>query len=109
VAAGVLLRKRPQAHRPLMLLATLSAMSAAVSRIDFLNSFYVGTVWESLLGPFFMTLVIGALLLAAKCALLRSLDRWFAAGYAGLVVASLLIWQGATTSAWDAVAGFLLG
>jgi hypothetical protein len=109
VAAGVLARRRPDVHRPMMLLASLAVMPAAISRIDFLNSLYVGTMWESLLGPFFMTLVVGAVLLAVRCLLARSFDRWFAAGYAVLAVSSVLMVQMATTGAWDRFAGFLLG
>ena len=46
----------------MMLLATLTAMPAAISRIDALNSLYLGTAMERAFGPFFMTLVVAALL-----------------------------------------------
>ena len=108
VAAGVLTRKRPEAHRAMMLLASLAAMPAAISRIDFLSDLYLGTVWERLFGPFFMTLVVGAVFLVVKCAAARKFDRWFAAGFAALVVASALMVNFATSSAWDSFAGFLL-
>lgn len=108
VAAGVATRRRPHVHRAMMLLATLSAMSAAVSRIDALSALYLGTVWESLFGPFFMTLVVGAGLLALQSALTRSFDRWFAGGLAGLAAASVLMTRGGTSDVWAAVSGFLL-
>jgi small basic protein len=108
VIAGVWNRRRPEVHRPMMLLATLAAMPAAVSRIDSINALYHGTAWETVFGPFFGTLAIGAFFLAMKWLLTRSLDRWFAIGYAGLVVSSALIMQLASTRAWDHFASFLL-
>lgn len=108
VAAGVALRKRPQAHRAMMLTATLAAMPAAVSRIDALNAFYLGTVWETWFGPFFMTLVAGAALVVLRCALARAFDRWLAFGVAALTVASALMVQMATSSLWEGFARWLL-
>lgn len=109
VIAGVWNRRRPEVvHRPMLLLATLAAMSAAVSRIDCINALYHGTVWETVFGPFFGTLAIGAFFLVMKWLLARPLNRWFAIGYAGLVVSSALILQLATTGTWDHFASFLL-
>jgi hypothetical protein len=53
-------------------------------------------------------LVIGLLLLTVKWLLTRSWDRWYAMGYAGLVVTSASIMRLATTSAWDHLARYLL-
>lgn len=108
VAAGVIYRRRPAVHRPLMLLATLAALPAAVSRIDAISSLYLGTIWERLFGPFFATLLLAFILLGVKSLLSRSLDRVFAIGCAGLVAASVFIMQIAPTGAWDSFAGFLL-
>ncbi|MGZ8237561.1 MAG: hypothetical protein ACXWTY_06780 [Methylobacter sp.] len=108
VITGVWNRLRPEIHRPMMLLATLAAMPAAVSRIDSINVLYHGTLWEMVFGPFFGTLVIGVFFLVIKWLLTRSLDRWFAMGYSGLVISSALIMQLATTSVWDHIASFLL-
>ncbi|MDD1611573.1 MAG: hypothetical protein LUQ57_00360, partial [Methylococcaceae bacterium] len=108
VLIGVWNRRQPEVHRPVMLLATLAAMPAAVSRIDFISVLYHGTVCETVFGPFFGTLVVGAFFLLMKCLLTRSLNRWFAIGYAGLVVSSALIMQLATSRAWDQFASFLL-
>ena len=108
VAVGVWQRKRPAIHRPMMLLATLSVLSAAVSRIDFINNLYVGTLWESLFGPFFATLILGALLLLAKCALTRSFDKWFTIGLGAQTLAFALTMQLATTPLWDHFASALV-
>ena len=107
VTAGVLCRKRPDIHKPMMFLATLSVVTAALARIDFLNHLYAGTVWEKLFGVTFFPLVIGVVLLIVKCAVFRKFDRWFAAGFAFMVVWSLMTAQGATT-AWDSIASLLL-
>ena len=55
-----------------------------------------------------MQLIFAAILLAAKCVVFKSLDRWFAGGFAALTVASVAISLGAKTSAWDQFATFLL-
>jgi hypothetical protein len=109
VAVGVWKRRQPEIHRPMMLLATLAVMPPAVARIDALNRIYQGTVWETIFGPFFFTLVVGAILVLLHWALTRSLDRWLAFGFAGLVVARALNMQLATTGAWDRFASFFLG
>jgi len=106
--AGIWNRRRPEVHRPMMLLAVLAVITAAIDRIDAIQSLYRGTLWGTIFGPFFSMLVVGLVLLFLKRLLTRSWDRWFAMGYAGLVIASALIMQVATTSAWDHVARLLL-
>jgi hypothetical protein len=108
VIAGVWNRRRPEVHRPMMLLGVLAVIPAAVDRIDAIRSLYSGTVWGTLFGPFLGSLLIGLLWLVVKWLLTRSWDRWYAMGYAGLVVASALIMRLATTIAWDHFASFLL-
>lgn len=108
VGIGIWKRKRPEVHRPMMLLAVLAVMPAAMDRIDAIRTLYSATVWGAIFGPFFSTLVVGLCLLALHGALTRSFNRWFAAGYAGLVVASALIMRLAPSPAWDRIAGLLL-
>jgi hypothetical protein len=108
VALGVMFRKRPEIHKPLMFLGSLAAVGAAISRMDFLNHLYVGTVWEKLFGFFFFTVVAGAVFLVAKCVVFRKFDRWFAAGWGLMVFWFLLLTVGATSPAWNAIASFLV-
>jgi hypothetical protein len=108
VGVGVWNRRRPEVHRPMMLLATLAAIPAALDRIDAISSLYRHTVWGTIFGPFFSSLVIGGVFLVVKWALTRSFDRWYAMGWAGLVVASAFIMKLATTQTWDRFASFLL-
>jgi asparagine N-glycosylation enzyme membrane subunit Stt3 len=108
VLVGVRYRKRPEMHRPMMFMASLSVVAAAVGRMPRLSAWYEGTWWEQVFSAFGMTIVLGALLFAAKCLVSRSFDRWFATAFAALVVASAAISLGARTTAWDQVAMFLL-
>jgi hypothetical protein len=108
VIAGIWTRRTPEPHRAMMLLATLAAMPAAISRIDAISNLYHGTFWEKAFGPFFATLIVGGVFLVVKSLLTRSLDRWYAGGYIGLSIAFAFIMQLARTSAWDEFATFLL-
>ena len=92
----------------MMLLATLAAIPAALDRIDAISSLYRQTIWGTIFGPFFSALVIGAVFLVVKWALTGKFDRWYAMGYAGLVLADAFIIKLATTNAWDQFASFLL-
>jgi hypothetical protein len=100
---------RADIHRPLMLLSVLAVMPAALDRVDAIRNLYVGTVWGTLFGPFFTSLIIGVLLLVLKTVLIRKLDRTFAVGLTILSVISLLIMQVAPTPLWAGIASMLLG
>ena len=108
VTTGIVCRKRPEIHRPMMFLASLTAVGAAVARIDFFNHLFYGTLWHKLFGDVFFTLVVAAVLVTAKCLLFRKFDRWLVGGYAVIVVWFFLIAQGAPTPAWDMIASVLL-
>jgi hypothetical protein len=108
VGVGLYYRRRPDIHRPMMLLGTLAAMPAPVSRIGSLNALYEGTVLEQTFGPFLWTLVIATMLLVAKCFTTCKLERWFAIGYSCLVASCLLVWQAGRTDAWVRFATLLL-
>lgn len=101
VLIGLLNRHRPQIHRPMMLLATMGMMGAATSRIVPLRQLHETTIWAQWFGSYFVILVVGALLLVVKTALTRSFDRWFAGGYAALVVACGCIEAVARSATWE--------
>lgn len=109
VGVGVRYRRRPDLHRAAMFLGTLATISAAVSRIDPLNRLYDGTVWERLIGPFFVSLLIGGALVTLRCVLARRVERPLVLGYAGLVVASWAILAAARTEAWAWFAAMVTG
>lgn len=109
VGLGIWKRRRPDAHRPLMLLATLAVMPAAMDRIDVLHNAYTGTMWGTYFGPYFSTLVVGLLFVVLHCVLTGKVNRWLAFGYVGLVVLSALTVQLGMTQAWGSFADLLLG
>ncbi|MFA5058423.1 MAG: hypothetical protein WC485_09940 [Opitutaceae bacterium] len=109
VAIGVWYRRRPEIHRPMMLLATLSIMAAATDRITGLPALYAASFWGRVFGPFFPALLIGALFPVVHWLLTRAFDRWYAAGYAALVVANAMIMALAPSEAWGRFAAFLVG
>jgi hypothetical protein len=108
VLVGVMNRRRPEIHRPMMLMATLSVVAAALGRIPQLSAWSFGTWWEQTFSALVMTVVIGAILLTAKCIVSRSFDRWFAVSFVALTLASAAITFGAKTHAWDQIALYLL-
>ena len=108
VAVGIRQRRRPEIHRPMMLLATLSIIPAATDRFTGLPNLYAASTWGVLFGPFFTALIIGTLFLVAKSLLTRSFDRWFAAGFGVLIVVDVFIMRLAPTDAWGRFAAFLV-
>ena len=108
VAVGVWKRSRPEIHKPMMLFATLQAITAAIDRIPFITRLYADTAFGSVFGPFFASTVVGLALLLLKWALTRSFDRAFAIGFVVLAVSGPIIMKLATSQAWDGFASFLL-
>ena len=97
VTTGVLARKRPKVHRPMMLMAGLAILAGATARIPFFWSVFGQNGWVGLFGPVFC---LGAALLLARYAMTRSLDRWFAAGYAVLIIAYIVSEKLSLTNLW---------
>lgn len=108
VGVGVWKRKRPAIHRPCMFLGTLAAVGAAVSRIDPITGFFAGTVLERAFGPFIGTIVIGAVLVALRCVLARSIDRVLISGMVVLTGGWALTMAIAPTGVWDAFASIFV-
>ncbi len=109
VAVAVWYRTRPHIHRAMMLSATMVTISAALNRVDALNNLYIGTVWDRLFGPFFAAVVIGAILVALRCLLIRAIDRPLATGWAIVTLLSAVIVWLARTPAWDSFARMIIG
>lgn len=103
---GVLNRKRPQVHRPMMLLASLSIFSGATGRIPQVNAIFGVHEWMALFGP---VAALGLIFLLVRWALTRNLERTFAVGYTVLVVVTLAASHLAFTQAWVSLAGMLVG
>ena len=101
VVAGVLARKRPAKHRAMMLLAGLSILAGATVRMPFLFPIFGESGWIGIFGPIF---TVGAGFLLARRFFIGSFDRWFAAGYAGLVVLYVAACAFAVSGAWNYLA-----
>ncbi len=104
VAAGVGYRHRPEVHRPLMLLATLSLMGAALARwphLAWLRTVVNGNVWAMTYGQM---LVLGAALFALHAAMTRHAYRPYVVAYSCLAAVSLLTVAVGCSAAWDQIA-----
>ena len=105
VTIGVLNRKRPRIHRPMMLMASLAILSGATGRIAQVGSIFGGHHWVGISGP---VVTLGLLLLAVRTAMTRTFDRPFAMGLAVYAVVTLVAGRLAVTSAWVDWAGIIL-
>ncbi len=108
MGAGLYWRRRPEIHRPMMLLATLGPLTAAIGRIDAVIRLYEGTALERVFADSLGMLVLGAIFFFVKWWMTRKPDKWYLIGYGALVLANLAAVQIARTAAWDRVATFLL-
>lgn len=105
VATAVIYRRRAEIHRPTMLLASLMVISASLGRSPYIQDFSIKPPLY-VMGP---PLVLGALFLLLHWGMTRVLNRWFAIGYLGLVVASILFVMIGHSSWWNQIAGALVG
>lgn len=105
VAIGVLNRQRPRVHRPMMLMAGLTILTGATARTAFFAKIFGGSGWVGFFGP---VLCLGALLLLARWAMTRSLDRYFAVSYAACAVVLIAGAELAMTNTWMDWAGVIL-
>jgi hypothetical protein len=105
VTIGVLNRKRPRIHRPMMLMASLAIVSGATARIAQVNSIFGFHHWVAIFGP---VLTLGLLLLVVRAAMTRSFDRPFAMGLAVFAVVTLIAGRLAMTNMWVDWAGMIL-
>ena len=105
VTIGVLNRKRPRIHRPMMLMACIVIVSGATARIAQVGSIFGYHHWMGIFGP---VVSLGALLLVVRAAMTRSFDRPFAMGLAVMVVVTLIAGRLAVTSTWVDWAGMIL-
>jgi hypothetical protein len=97
VGIGLVYRRRPEIHRPMMLLATIVIQSGALGRfpyIENLAAFPPLYVW----GP---VLLFGGLLFVLQWGMSRTPNRWYLIGYAGMVMASFLSVAVGRTALWN--------
>lgn len=105
VIVGVLLRKRREAHRAMMLLASLSILAGATVRMPILFPVFGEAGWLGIFGPIF---TLGALFLLVRSLFDKVLDRWLAAGYAVMVVVYIGACYFAVSDAWTEMSRVIL-
>ncbi len=106
VLVGILTRKRPEIHRSVMLMASLSLLLGATTRMPWLVTLFGGDSSRvAFFGPVF---TLTALLLLVRLLMTRSFDRWFAAGYAFMVITYLVAEQLSRTHTWHNLASGLI-
>lgn len=98
VLAGVVWRKRPEKHRAMMLLASLSILAGATVRMPVLFPIFGESGWRGIFGPVF---ALGAIFLLSRSLLRRSLDKWLAAGYVAMIVVYVTACLLAVGDGWD--------
>jgi hypothetical protein len=107
ILLGLAFRKKNlEAHRAMMVLATLAVISGATVRTDFVSKLLGDSTWWGLFGgPF----ILGAAFLLVRSLLIRRLDRPLAIGYAALVVFYMAGVHAALTPTWGRIAAAIVG
>jgi hypothetical protein len=105
VGVAFLFRRRPEMHRPFMMMGTLSAAEAGIGRIGSIrnifyqasNAAFFPTFWGS-------TVAVVLVLWLVKLAMTRRSDRHFATALALFVASGLLSSYVSTTAWWIQIA-----
>jgi hypothetical protein len=96
--AGILYRRRPEIHRPMMLLATLQIMTGSLGRWPYAENLLAISVPLYLYGPM---LILGALFFLLQWGMNRAPNRWYAAGYAVIATACVVSVGLANSGLWN--------
>jgi hypothetical protein len=104
VGVAVVYRRRPEIHRPMMLLASLMVISGALGRCPYIGDYAVMPPLY-VLGP---ALALGALFLVLQLGMTRAFSRWYALGYCGTIIASVVIIVVGHSALWNRIAGAIL-
>lgn len=108
VTVGIGYRRRPEVHRPLMLLATVSLLGAAMARwpyMAWLRAIVNGNVWAMVYGQ---ELVLGAVLFVLHAAMTRRGFRHYVVGLACLAVVTLLTVLIGSSNPWNQIASLVV-
>ncbi|UWZ83407.1 hypothetical protein [Occallatibacter riparius] len=105
LTTGIVMRKKPGIHRPMMLLTGLAILPGATARVPMLYPVFGHSGWVGLFGPAFC---LGALLLLFRQGMTRKFDLWFAGGYAIWIVAYIASTSLSLTDTWSRMATRIL-
>jgi hypothetical protein len=104
---GIKYKQRPEIHRPAMLLATLFvAGPAGMFRIPAVNGPIMGMI-HIITAAWVPMLILGTLLVLIKWLMTGSWDKYFAAGFAGIILTCALQYFVANSAWWYRLAGFV--
>lgn len=107
LSIGLLTRKRPSVHRPMMLLAGLSLLIGATTRIPLLFNLYGGPDSRTaFFGPVFTLMV---LLIVVRLVATKKLDRPLAIGSVVMMAAFVVAEVLSRTDAWRQATLVLIG
>ena len=104
VVVAIIYRRRPEIHRPMMLLASLMIISGSLGRCPYIGKFALMPPLY-VLGP---TLALGALFLVLQWGMTRALSRWYAFGYSAIVIACFIFIVIGHSTVWNQIAGAIL-
>jgi hypothetical protein len=85
----------------MMLLASMSILAGATVRMPVLFPIFGESGWVGIFGPVF---TLGAVFLLVRSLMGRAFDRWFATGYAVMVVIYVAACRIAVSDAWNQLA-----
>lgn len=106
LTVGLLWRRRPERHRAMMLLASLSILAGATVRMPVLYPLFGEIGWPGIFGPIF---ALGLILIAMRTWITSRLDTWLTGGYLALVAAYVIAGTAAVSGAWNGVVASVFG
>jgi len=109
ILAGIWNRKRPALHRPLILMGTIAAAGAGISRIDLIMKPIAQTSIEYHFGVMLYPMLLALILCTAWCILIRKADRPMILATLILLTLSYATQFTARTSLWAHFTDTVLG
>ena len=98
---GLLYRRKPAVHRPMMMLGTLSAVGAGIARIPAIRQSFFQASNGSLFGTLWAPVIIAAVLFGLlKLAVTRRWDRYYARAFSIMALLVAAFAYASTTSWW---------
>jgi hypothetical protein len=99
VGIGLAYRRRPEIHRPMMLLATIAMSSGALGRFPYIEDLAFRPPLY-VMGP---ALLFGALLLCLQWGMTKAVNRWYLVGLAGITIASFVSVGIGSSTPWNQI------
>ncbi len=101
VGIGLLYRRKPAVHRPMMMLGTLSAVGAAIARIGAIRQPFFHASHGSLFGTNWAPVIVAAVLFGLlKLAVTRRWDRYYAIAFSIMALLVIAFAYASTTTWW---------